>query len=44
MTSTLEAMLTGPSADRWLSAHDDPLASIYTFSRCLAYQKLLILV
>ena len=33
MTSTLDTLLSAPSAERWLSAHDDPLASIYTFSR-----------
>ena len=33
MTSTLDFLTTGPNADRWLRAHDDPLASIYTFSK-----------
>ena len=32
MTSTLEYLSSGPNAERWLRAHDDPLASIYTFS------------
>ncbi len=33
MTSTLDAVMSAPNAERWLSAHDEPLASIYTFSR-----------
>ena len=36
MTSTLEFLSSGPNAERWLRAHDDPLASIYTFSCCVA--------
>ena len=33
MTATVQAVTSGQCAERWLSAHDDPLASIYTFSR-----------
>ena len=41
MTSTaLETLTSEPNADRWLSAHDDPLAAIYTFSSCLALSDL----
>jgi hypothetical protein len=36
MTSVLESVLAGPPSDRWLTAHHDPLAGIYTFSACMA--------
>ena len=36
MTSTLEYLSSGPNAERWLKAFEDPLASIYTFSCCVA--------
>jgi hypothetical protein len=36
MTSVLESVLAGPPSERWLTAHHDPLAGIYTFSSCLA--------
>ena len=40
MTTTLETLTSGPNAERWLSAHDDPLAAIYTFSSCLTLSDL----
>ena len=40
MTTVLEAMMTAPSGDRWLEAHNDPLANIYTFSSCVALSDL----
>ena len=40
MATNIEALTSGRSADRWLSAHDDPLAAIYTFSGCLALSDL----
>ena len=33
-------MMTAPSGDRWLEAHNDPLANIYTFSSCVALSDL----
>ena len=32
MTLTLEYLSSGPDAERWLKAFEDPLASIYTKS------------
>ena len=40
MTTVLEAMMSAPSGDRWLEAHNDPLANIYTFSSCVALSDL----
>ena len=31
--AAIEAILATPDAQRWLNAHSEPLASIYTFSR-----------
>ncbi len=36
----LPVTASGSAGDRWLSAHEDPLASIYTFSSCLALSDL----
>ena len=36
MTAFLEQVLDGPGGERWLTAHNDPLAGIYTFSSCIA--------
>ena len=32
MTSTLDLITSGANANRWLNAHEEPLASIYSFS------------
>ena len=32
--------MSGPPSERWLEAHNDPLANIYTFSSCLALSDL----
>ena len=40
MTSVLESVMSGPPSDRWLDAHNDPLAAIYTFSSCLVLSDL----
>lgn len=36
MTAFLKQVLDGPGGERWLTAHNDPLAGIYTFSSCIA--------
>ena len=36
LTLILEYLSSGPDAERWLKAFEDPLASIYTFSCCVA--------
>ena len=40
MTTVLESLMTAPSGERWLEAHNDPLANIYTFSSCIALSDL----
>ncbi|XP_023347799.1 Bardet-Biedl syndrome 1 protein homolog isoform X2 [Eurytemora carolleeae] len=40
MTTFLDNLLAGPDSERWLTAHNDPLAGIYTFSSCLALSDL----
>ena len=40
MSSAVEAVMAGPSSERWLEAHRDPLADIYTFSSCVALSDL----
>ena len=40
MASQIADILATPDAQRWLNAHEDPLASIYTFSSCLALSDL----
>ena len=40
MTTVLESLMAAPPGERWLEAHNDPLASIYTFSSCIALSDL----
>ena len=40
MTTVLESLMAAPPGERWLEAHNDPLANIYTFSSCIALSDL----
>ncbi len=40
MTTVLETLMAAPPGERWLEAHNDPLANIYTFSSCIALSDL----
>ena len=40
MTTVLESVMAGPPSERWLEAHNDPLAGIYTFSSCITLSDL----
>ena len=40
MSSAVEAVMAAPPSERWLEAHRDPLADIYTFSSCVALSDL----